>query len=145
MIIDIQNAGLKDLSALRQLEEISFPLDRWPLLDLIGVLTLPGIIRKKAVQEGRLVGFIAGDVRKREGLGWITTIAIFPEFRGLGIGKRLLSACEEEMEISRILLSVRKSNQAAINLYLNCGYYQKEIWEKYYIGGEDGIVFEKRR
>ncbi len=145
MNIEIQNAGIKDLSNLRQLEEVCFPLDRWPLLDLIGVLTLPGVIRKKAIHGDRFVGFIAGDVRKREGVGWITTIAIFPDFRGLGLGKKLLSACEKEMEIPTILLSVRKSNQAAINLYLNSGYFQKEIWEGYYIGGEDGIVFEKRR
>ncbi|MAT42051.1 MAG: hypothetical protein CL609_06890 [Anaerolineaceae bacterium] len=145
MNIEIQNAGLKDLSSLRQLEEICFPLDQWPLIDLIGVLTLPGIIRKKAVQGERFIGFIAGDVRKREGVGWITTIAVSPDYRGLGIGKKLLSICEVEMNIPKILLSVRKSNQAAINMYLNSGYYQKEIWESYYNGGEDGIVFEKRR
>ncbi len=145
MVNEIQNASLKDLWDLRQLEEVCFPLDRWPLLDLIGVLTLPGIIRKKAVDGERFVGFIAGDVKKREGLGWITTIAVLPSYRGLGVAKKLLAVCEEEMQASTLLLSVRKSNTAAINLYLNSGYHQREVWENYYIGGEDGIVFEKRR
>jgi ribosomal protein S18 acetylase RimI-like enzyme len=144
MNITIQNAGIKDLNSLRQLEEICFPLDRWPLFDLIGVLTLPGIIRKKAVEDDRFIGFVAGDVHKRQAVGWITTIATIPAYRGLGVGKKLLAACEEEMQISTILLSVRKSNQAAINMYLNCGYTQKEIWPAYYYGGEDGIVFEKK-
>ncbi len=141
--LSIFDANIKDLGELRKLEEICFPIDRWPLLDLIGVLTLPAIVRKKAVYQGQFAGFIAGDIRRSQGFGMITTIAVFPNYRGLGIAKKMLLICENEMAVSKIMLTVRKSNTSAINLYLASGYTQKEIWEKYYIGGEDGIVFEK--
>ena len=141
--IVIADASLSDLNDLRQLEEICFPLDRWPLLDLIGVLTLPAIVRKKVLVDGQFAGFAAGDVRKRQNRGLITTIAVFPNFRGFGVAKELLKACENEMGVVVISLNVRKSNKSARSLYTKAGYTQKEIWRNYYIGGEDGIVFEK--
>jgi hypothetical protein len=33
-------------------------------LDLIGVLTMPNVVRLKAMSDHQMVGFIAGDVRK---------------------------------------------------------------------------------
>lgn len=143
--LTILNAGFSDLSNLRKLEEVCFPEDKWPLLDLIGVLTMPGVVRKKALYKDNFAGFIAGDVRKRQDLGIIMTIGVFPAFRGLGIGKKLLETCEKEIGMSRLTLTVRKSNYPAINLYVKAGYVQKDIWQNYYIGNEDGIVFEKKR
>ena len=80
----IETASLRDLGPLRRLEQISFPKDAWPLLDLIGVLTFGGVVRLKAVCDGQMVGFIAGDVRRMEGVAWIATVAVLPEYRGQG-------------------------------------------------------------
>jgi len=141
--VKISSASLKDLNSLRKLEEICFPIDRWPLLDLIGVLTIPGIVRLKAEIEDEFIGFIAGDIRKKHLEGWITTIGVFPHFQKLGIARIMLNQCEMQMNVRNINLSVRKSNAPALNLYFQNGYIQKEIWKKYYIDGEDAIVLEK--
>ena len=141
--VKISPASLKDLNSLRKLEEICFPIDRWPLLDLIGVLTLPGLVRLKAEIEEEFIGFIAGDIRKKHMEGWITTIGVFPHFQKLGIARIMLKQCEQQMNVRNIKLSVRKSNSPALNLYFQNGYVQKEIWKKYYIDGEDAIVLEK--
>jgi ribosomal-protein-alanine N-acetyltransferase len=143
--IEIKAASLKDLSDLRTLENICFPIDRWPLLDLIGVLTIPGVIRIKALVDGEFAGFVGADIRKRDQVGWIVTIAVSPKFRNLGLGTRLLLSCEELMDIPLIKLSVRKSNHAAINMYIKNGYAQNEIWKDYYVDGEDAIVLQKKR
>ena len=58
--LQIQPANLFDLSAVRQLEKVCFPVDAWPLLDMIGALTFPNIVRYKALWDGELIGFIAG-------------------------------------------------------------------------------------
>jgi ribosomal-protein-alanine N-acetyltransferase len=142
-MIQLLPASIKDYKDLTRLEGISFPIDRWGLFDLVGVLTFRNVVRLKALYEGKFAGFTAGDIRKRDGVGWIVTIAVFPEFRGQGIGKALLDECESQMQMPVIKLTVRKSNYSAINLYLKNGYFQSEIWENYYIGGEDGILFEK--
>lgn len=141
--IQILPATIKDLNSLRILEEVCFPVDRWPLLDLIGVLTFPALVRLKAEADDQLIGFIAGDVHKKQSEGWITTIGVFPKFRNMGVARLLLNACEQKMNVRQIKLSVRKNNTPALNLYFRNGYVQKEIWKKYYIDGEDAIVLEK--
>jgi len=141
--IVISSASLQDINSLRKLEDICFPVDHWPLIDLISVLAFPGIVRLKAEYEGIFVGFIAGDVKKRQNEGWITTLGVFPHYRKSGIARLLLTTCENQMNVPNVKLSVRKSNNDALNLYFQNGYIQKDIWKKYYIDGEDAIVLEK--
>jgi ribosomal protein S18 acetylase RimI-like enzyme len=141
----IENATIKDLFTLRQLEKECFTIDAWPLLDLAGVLTLPGIIRMKAVQEGQMVGFIAGNIGNTDGIGWISTIGVAKQARRQGIGKTLLAAFEDRINTSELRLTVRKSNLGAIQMYLQNGYQNYQIWENYYQGGEDGQVMRKLR
>lgn len=141
----IEPAGLRDLAALRTLEKICFPLDAWPMLDLVAVLTFPNVVRLKAVVKNEMVGFIAGDVRRSEEVAWIATVGVLPAYRGRGIGTALLQACEERIPLPTIRLCVRLSNQDAIRLYQRCGYYQVEKWPKYYQDGETALVMEKVR
>jgi ribosomal protein S18 acetylase RimI-like enzyme len=140
----IEPANWHDLSALRRIEKVCFPLDAWPLLDLIGILTFPNIIRLKAVSDGQMVGFVAGDIKHSERLAWIATIGVLPEYRGQGIGAELLRACEALIDVPVIRLVVRQSNQTAIRLYERFGYAALGKWRKYYSDGEDGTVMEKR-
>jgi ribosomal-protein-alanine N-acetyltransferase len=139
----IEPASWRDLNALRHLEKVCFPIDYWPLLDLIGILTFPNLIRLKAVIEGEMVGFIAADTRAPVNLGWITTIGVLPQHRGRGIGSALLQACEESLNVKKVRLNVRVSNQDAIRLYRYRGYQEVTIWAGYYQDGEDALVLEK--
>ncbi len=141
--MEIQTASLRDLSALRRLEHACFEKDAWPLLDLIAVLTWPDVIKLKAVEDGEMVGFVAGDPRPAEGASWIATIGVDPHYQRRGIGRALLRACEERIALPRVKLTVRMSNQAAISLYEKEGYRSVDIWKKYYNDGEDGLVMEK--
>jgi ribosomal-protein-alanine acetyltransferase len=141
----IEQANWRDLNALRYVERACFPKDSWPLWDLIGVLALPNVVRLKAMVDGEMVGFVAGDVRPGQGMAWIATIAVLPEYRGRGIGKALLRACEELLETSHIRLNVRASNKAAIRLYEETGYQKAGLWKDYYEDGEDALVMQKER
>lgn len=144
--ISLQNANWRDLNGLRQLEQACFPKDAWPLLDLIGVLITPGVVRLKAVSPGgEMIGFIAGDDHLKDGLAWIATLGVLPDFRRQGIGQALLEACEQRLQSRRIRLNVRYSNHAAIRLYERNGYQRIGIWEKYYQDGEHALVMEKVR
>lgn len=145
MDYSIEPASWRDLNAVRQLEQISFPKDVWPLWDIIGVLTLPGVVRLKAERSGRLIGFIAGDIRRSEGMSWIATIAVLPEARGQGIGRALMLACEAQLPTPAVRLCVRITNEDAIQLYKSLGYHRSAIWTRYYQDGEDALVMEKLR
>ncbi len=137
-------ANWHDLGDLRRIEKLCFPKDAWPLFDLIGILTFPNIVRLKAVSDGQMVGFVAGDIKRSERLAWIATIGVLPAYRRRGIGAALLQACEAQIDVPVIRLVVRQSNQNAIRLYERFGYAPIGKWRRYYSDGEDGAVMEKR-
>lgn len=141
--MEIKPASLRDLNALRKLERICFEKDAWPLFDLMAVLTFPNVVRLKAVEDQQMVGFVAGDPRPSQGFSWIAIIAVLPDYRQRGIGRALLLACEARLSTPRVKLSVRASNQTAINLYEQEGYHTTDIWNAYYNDGENAIVMEK--
>lgn len=142
--LTIEPASWRDLQEVRRLEQICFPRDAWPLLELLGALALPQMIRLKAMIEENLVGFVAVDIRARKGMAWIATIGVLPEYRRHGVASMLLQAAEARLEVPRVRLSVRASNEAALGLYRQFGYDQIGRWPAYYQGGEDAIVMEKR-
>ena len=139
----ITAATWRDLTAVHRLEKTCFPKDAWPVWEVLGVLVFPNVIRLKAMLANELVGFIAGDYRTRSKIGWIVTIAVHPAYHGRGIGSSLLKSCEERLATPTVRLSVRASNQSAISLYQRNDYQQVEVWPKYYMDGENGLVFEK--
>lgn len=143
--MEIVAASLLDLNALGKIERACFGKDAWPLLDLIAVLTFANVVRLKAVEGGNMIGFVAGDPRSADGIAWIATIGVAPEFRRRGIGRGLLRACEAKLNSPRLRLSVRASNAGAIRLYEQEGYQRIEIWQGYYNDREAAVVMEKNR
>lgn len=140
----IETANWRDLGTIRRLEQICFPKDAWPIWDLVGVLTLPNVVRLKASLGEEIVGFIAADIRSREQLTWIATIAVHPEYRRRGIGKQLLQECEAQLAMPAVRLYVRSSNTAAVALYHSQGYREIGQIPAYYSDREAALVFEKQ-
>ena len=143
MKFDIVEASWRDLGGVRRVEAECFGSDAWPLLDILAVLTLPGVARIKATVGAEIVGFAAGEIRGGERMGWITTIGVVPAFRRRGIAAALLSKCELKLATSKVRLCVRQSNLEALFLYWKFGYHQVDVWKHYYRGGEDALVMEK--
>ncbi len=141
----ITPASLGDLWRLRRFEKLTFSReDAWPLVELLFVLVSPHIVRLKIDYENQMIAFVAGDTRLNQGAGWIITLGVAPEWRHMGLGERLLAAAEQAMHMPALRLTVRASNQGAIALYQKAGYHQVGVSSRYYVGGEDGLIFEKR-
>lgn len=113
------------------------------MLDVLGALTVPKIIRIKAQEGEKLIGFIAADLRRAQATAWIATLAVLPDYWRRGIGSRLLECCEERVNQPLIRLCVRQNNIPAIQLYNKYGYQHVDTWKKYYRGGDNALVFEK--
>jgi len=139
----LQVADWHDLNALRHVEHVCFGDESWTLFDLIGVLTISGIVRIKAVVAGQMIGFAAAESRAAENTAWISTIGVLPPYRRQGVAAALLAACESRVSVPRMRLCVRTSNWSALRLYEACGYQRVGVWQEYYANGEDAIVLEK--
>ncbi len=140
----IYPADWRDLGALRRIEKECFPIDAWPLFDLIAILTFNNVVRLKAVVQEKIVGFIAGELRHGEKIGWIATIGVLPKYQRNGIASALLNECETRLKVPYIRLSVRAGNTPAIKLYEEFGYKRIEEWKGYYQDGSNALVYEKR-
>ena len=141
----VSDAGMFDLVGVWRVQHACFPKDAYDLLTLINLAITPNVLRLKAVSDDRLVGYLAGELRRHERVGWIVTIGVTPRYASRGIGRALLSSAERAMRasVSLMKLTVRRSNARAIKLYDHCGYQWVNTIRRYYHDGEDGLVMEK--
>ena len=142
--IEIARATWRDVRALVQLDRRCFkPIDAYAWYEFLDLCVRPGLITLKAIQNDRIVGFIAGDPRRQEGHTIIITIAVDPDYQRRGIGERLMREVEARSALPRLQLMVRKSNLPALHLYRKLNYAIVETWPRYYEDGEDAYVMEK--
>lgn len=139
--IEIRDLGLHDIAAFAVLRhEISIEADFMlsePAEALAGkekfvervMATLTDPLRKRilAVDRGRVVGFIMGTrgENNRNKHAVHLAIGLLEAFTGRGIGRRLMAALEawaRDIGVARLDLRVMVHNEAAIALYLRCGF-----------------------
>lgn len=142
--VRISRASWRDTRALTRLDRRCFqPIDRFGWYEFLGLCVWPGVIALKAVDQERIVGFVAGDPRRHEGHTIIVTIGVDPDWRRRGVGEQLLREVEARSALPRLQLMVRVSNLPALALYRKLGYAIVETWARYYGDGEDAYVMEK--
>lgn len=131
-----------DLEQVIAIDQVSFPLP-WPKRSFHYELTDNFTSRSWVAEVG---GQIAGMM-----VGWlivdelhVATIATHPDFRGCGIGKKmlvhaLLSARDEGA--IRAFLEVREHNAVAISMYQSLGFVEDGRRKEYYKdNNEDAIL-----
>lgn len=72
----------------------------------------------------------------------ILDVATHPELRRKGYGRSLMTtslAYAKEQHIRHLLLEVRKSNQGAIRLYRDVGFFAMGVRKRYYADDEDAV------
>lgn len=143
MDFTIEKASVGDISAILELEKISFGVDAWTFLDLISTFVSVTTVRYRAVADGKFAGFAAAEFHKSDQAAWISTISTMPAYRGQGIGKALLSACESQWPNAPYRLCVETENLPAIQLYKEAGYRMITRWSKYYVSEKDAWVMER--
>ncbi len=101
-----------------------------------------------AEADEKIVGFI--DFMVTFNSATIVQIAVLPEYRKQKIATNLLIEMENcfpkdlDDVVENVTLEVRKSNEAAINLYKKDGYEIIVEKKHYYPDGEDAIYMVKR-
>jgi GNAT superfamily N-acetyltransferase len=95
-----------------------------------------------AQYEGKLAGFVLNSFRTINGknYAWNGGTAVVPEFRGMGIGKKLIAVTLEiydERKVDVALLEAIQENAAGVRLYEKMGY---EIFDELIFWKHDGIL-----
>ena len=142
----LNGATVFDIWSIYQLEKEIFPKDAYSLLELGIQFCLPRSLNYKLTTEGsEVVGFVSAMNPWWPGrTAWIITIGVASAHQRQGLGRYLLNWIEPRISSQYLRLTVRASNQAAINLYQSAGYIYLRRHPRYYLDGEDGFIFEKR-
>ncbi len=123
-----------DAAQIAQLEKLCFS-EPWSERQLLETMEDPKGVLYVAVQEddGQVLGY-AG-LHDIVGEGYVDNIAVFPQFRGQGIGEALTRALIEYMRCAALeflTLEVRASNLPAISLYEKLGFRQEGRRKNFY-------------
>jgi len=130
--IIIKQMRPEDVVQVHKVEEACFSVP-WSLENFQSIFRYKENYYLTAWDGESIVGFIG--LMAALGEGDITNVAVLPSYRKQGIGDRLVSsmmALAKEKEISKIMLEVRASNEAAIHLYEKYGFEFLCIRKNYY-------------
>lgn len=140
MNITIEKATNENVDAIATIEEICFtsPFKR---ADIEGYIDSPFWRFFVAKADNLVIGHISiliiGD------LAQIGNIAVLPEFRGLGVGSKILDFAIKDCKkigASVFTLEVRKSNAGAIHLYEKFGFLAVGVSKNHYSSPQEDAI-----
>lgn len=139
--IQIRPVETEDLTAIHALEEACFN-DPFPSYFINQLAEANPSTFLVAQDSGKVIGYAVVD-------NWtdhqhLVSIAVLPGSRGKGVAQMLLSQLIGRLRSGPLRLELRKSNNAALALYLKNGFAQTGIAHSYYTDGEDAIQMEKQ-
>lgn len=90
-----------------------------------------------ALVDDKVAGYMGLQIFSGE--GYVTNVAVLPEYRGRGIAKALIEK-QFENKMDFITLEVRESNLPAINLYKKMGFKNVGIRPNFYSNPTENAV-----
>lgn len=132
----------KDVNGVFDISNASFSIP-WSIESINGELNNPlakYIVARDEIND-LVVGFVG--IWIVVGEGNITNIAVHPDYRGNGIGDKLLSSLINlcyDLNCSLINLEVRESNYKAQNLYKKFGFNIDGIRKGYYEDNKENAI-----
>ncbi len=116
------------------------PAETWDAPAFATLLAQPGVAVRLDPAGGFVLWRVAADEAE------ILTIAVHPEARRQGIGRRLLAMAGEsaaQAGAARLFLEVSRRNTAAVALYAASGFQPVGSRRRYYPDGSDAIVMQR--
>ena len=146
MSIQIVPMNADHLEELEKLERICFsrPWSRKMLAEELENQCAAFLVVQDSITQ-QVMGYAGLLVMADE--GYITNVAVFPEFRRQGVAAKLIAVFENFArgnKLAFLTLEVRPSNTAAIALYKGFGFEQVGRRKNYYdLPKEDALILTK--
>ncbi len=144
MEVQLRRLVVADLDQIMEIEPVAFGSHHWSRQSFINEINNPGGIYFTAFdpETGTVLGYSGYWLIDDE--AHITTLAVHPDFRRLGLGELLLiNDIQSAVSVNavRMTLEVRVSNDAAQKLYYKYGFKSLGLRRKYYQdNSEDALV-----
>ncbi len=140
--IIVRKMKIGDVGSVVDIEQRCFPIP-WTKGTFVMEIVSNKLARYCVAEvDGRVVGY--GGMWLIIDEAHITNIAVHPEHRGEGVGKKLVEHLIDEAsdtDIHKVTLEVRRSNFIARALYTKFGFEPRGIRPGYYRdNGEDAII-----
>ncbi len=146
MSIQIVPMNADHLEELEKLERICFsrPWSRKMLAEELENQCAAFLVAQDSITQ-QVMGYAGLLVMADE--GYITNVAVFPEFRRQGVAAKLIAVFEnfaQGNKLAFLTLEVRPSNTAAIALYKGFGFEEVGRRKNYYdLPKEDALILTK--
>ena len=146
MSIQIVPMNADHLEELEKLERICFsrPWSRKMLAEELENQCAAFLVAQDSITQ-QVMGYAGLLVMADE--GYITNVAVFPEFRRQGVAAKLIAVFENFArgnKLAFLTLEVRPSNTAAIALYKGFGFEEVGRRKNYYdLPNEDALILTK--
>lgn len=138
----IEPMKVDDVEEVLAIEQASFPTPWSRLAFLSELLENERAVYLAARQEGRIIGYVG--MWRILDEGHITNLAVHPDARRQGVGRRLLQTlCDlaQARGLHRLTLEVRVSNAPAQHLYESFGFLAAGVRPGYYQdNNEDALI-----
>ena len=138
-MIEVAEARAEDAPSIAALAAETLP-EAWTPASFRAALERPGVLGVVARRGESLLGFALAARAGEE--AELLSIAVAPEARGAGLGRRMLEALLGGLRprgARRVHLEVRSSNAAALALYESQGFRTARRRARYYRDGEDAL------
>ena len=138
--VTVEKMNESHLDDVAEIENACFA-HPWSRKDLEAQLSIDTSHFIVASLNGRAVGYMGLQIFSGE--GYVTNVAVLPEYRRRGIAEALIAA-QMKNDMRFITLEVRKSNAAAIALYEKMVYKNIGIRKNFYEKPvEDAVIMSK--
>jgi len=138
----IRPFSFSDLDRILQIERQAFPKSPYDWTTFINLHWLYSetfwvyIDTESGREENQMLAYL---IFSRD--GHIISIAVHPQHRRRGIGKKLLEKAIDAYHLRKLWAEVRKSNEGAQTFYLRMGFQIIGVVPNYY-GNEDALIVQ---
>jgi ribosomal-protein-alanine acetyltransferase len=136
--VEIRRMSAAEVDRVMELARRLKEAPAWPASAYLAALDPQAAPRRIALvaaesESGALGGFLVAALLPPQ--GELETIAVVPEARRRGVGRRLFAALVEELKtegVAEVILEVRASNRAARAFYASLGFAETGRRPRYY-------------
>lgn len=99
-----------------------------------------------AETDNCLIGFVSAELQSWNRLGFIHGLAVDPDFRRMGMAKRLVDAVENAFRQNNcrgMFVDTPVDNKGGIRFYNAIGFTTAYTMPQYYAANLDGVTFQK--